>query len=114
MENGKSPWPQKPEQVRIFRIASIGKNYRLSNHIGEFVGRLVYDSGSEYHSKMIRIVKNDGTWIGYVPSERVNEILEFIGRQTFYPCKGTINRKYNRTSKMYYFWGECIVSKSNV
>lgn len=112
MGNVNSPWPADGRKVKIFKIERMGRNYRLSNYVGEFEGRIEHDLKSEYASKAIRVVIHDGTFIGYAPAERVMEILDFIGHRESYPCKGNINRNYDRASECFYFWGECVISEN--
>ena len=112
MENLNSPWPSGGRKVKIFKIERMGRNYRLSNYVGEFEGRIEHDLKSEYLSKAIRVVIHDGTLVGYVPANRVTEILSFIGNRESYPCKGKINQKYDRLNECFYYWGECIISEN--
>lgn len=114
MRNVNSPWPSDGRKVKIFKIERMGRNYRLSNYVGEFKGRIEHDMKSDYLSKAIRVVIHDGTLVGYAPADRVAEILAFIGNKDAYPCKGKINRKYDRVSECFYYWGECVILEPNI
>ena len=114
MGNVNSPWPSSPQRVTIFKVERMGRNYALNNYVGEFEGQIVHDLKSEYLSKAVKVMTHDGVFVGYAPSERVSEILNFIGNREAYPCRGKINRKYDPASECFYFWGECTISKPRV
>ena len=47
MRNLNSPWPSGGRKVKIFKIERMGRNYRLSNYVGEFEGQIVHDLKQE-------------------------------------------------------------------
>ena len=101
----------KPPQVMIFKISGVVQNYTMIDRVGEFVGHIVFDHKSRSVSSAIKIMLDDGYVCGYVPAERIGDVLEFTGHKDIYPCKGIINSKYDLYSEMFYYWGECIIKK---
>jgi len=100
----------KPKPVKIFKMDHVVQHYTMNSHVGRFEGHIEFFRESMHTSSALRIFLDSGQLVGYVPADMVGEVLAFIGFRDSCPCKGIINRDYDRYIEQFYFWGECMIT----
>lgn len=103
---------ERPPEVKIFQIAKMRQDYTMNGCIGNYWGHVSRNYRARDKSETLKIVNDSGIILGYVPEENVDELAVFIGDKDLTPCRGHINRKYDRHRKQFYYYGECVVGKT--
>ena len=102
---------RQPPEVTIFPIARMRQDYTMNGCTGNFWGHVIRNYRARSDFETFKIVNDAGIILGYVPVEKIDEITAFINGSDYHPCKGHVNRVYDRTLKKYSYYGECVIEK---
>ena len=94
-----------------FKIA--GLNYRegIGDYEGKFIGEVVPEPTNQYDPNAIKIVHQDGTFLGYVPAEDTEKLREWVKNTFPYKCYGEIFQDEDDDEERKYYWGEVMVEE---
>ena len=94
-----------------FKIAGINHIEGISEYEGKFIGEVVPEPTNQYDPNAIKIVHQDGKFLGYVPAEDTAQLREWVNNKFPYKCYGEIFQDEDYDEDRKYYWGEVIVEK---